>query len=108
VIPYFSLAAGFLTGKYRSATDAEGKARAPRVMKYLNDRGFAVLAALDDVARDLKSTPARVALGWLMARPSITAAIASATNLDQLKDLLASTELKLDASYIDRLNRASQ
>jgi aryl-alcohol dehydrogenase-like predicted oxidoreductase len=107
VIPYFSLAAGFLTGKYRSAADAEGKARAPRVMKYLNDRGFAMVAALEKVARDLKSTPTRVALAWLMARPSITAPIASATNLDQLKDLLAASELKLDAASIEILNRAS-
>jgi aryl-alcohol dehydrogenase-like predicted oxidoreductase len=108
VIPYFSLAAGFLTGKYRSATDAEGKARAPRVMKYLNERGFVVLAALDEVARQLNSTPTRVALAWLLARPSITAPIASATNLDQLKDLLAASALKLDATQMDRLNRASQ
>jgi aryl-alcohol dehydrogenase-like predicted oxidoreductase len=107
VIPFFSLAAGFLTGKYRSAADAEGKPRAPRVMKYLNERGFRVLAALDEVAGQLHSTPTRVALAWLLARPSITAPIASATNLEQLKDLLAATELTLDPASIELLNRAS-
>ncbi len=107
VIPYFSLAAGFLTGKYRSKQDAAGKARGQMVEKYLNDRGFAVLDALDAVAADLHSTPARVALAWLIAKPAITAPIASATSLDQLNDLAEATRLKLPPEAIARLDAAS-
>ncbi|MGA9720650.1 MAG: aldo/keto reductase [Acidobacteriaceae bacterium] len=107
VIPYFSLAAGFLTGKYRSKQDAAGKARGQMVEKYLNDRGFAVLDALDAVAADLHSTPARVALAWLIAKPAITAPIASATTLDQLNDLAEATRLKLPPEAIAKLDRAS-
>ena len=107
VIPYFGLASGFLTGKYRSEADLTKSPRGARVQKYLDERGMRVLAALDEVSKRLSSTPARVALAWLMARPSITAPIASATNLDQLKDLIAATELKLDGDSIDILNRAS-
>jgi aryl-alcohol dehydrogenase-like predicted oxidoreductase len=107
VISYFSLASGFLTGKYRSKADLAGKARGSRVEKYLNERGFRILNALDRVAKDYNSTPARVALAWLIARPSITAPIASATKLDQLTDLIEATRLKLDPSAIDLLNQAS-
>ena len=107
VIPYFSLAAGFLTGKYRSKQDAEGKARSKMVEKYLNDRGFAVLKALDAVAAELHSTQARVALAWLIAKPGITAPIASATSLDQLKDLVEATQLKLPPEAIAKLDAAS-
>src|SRR5581483_1587084 len=107
VIPYFSLAAGFLTGKYRSKQDAAGKARGQMVEKYLNDRGFAVLDALDAVAAELHSTPARVALAWLIAKPAVTAPIASATSLDQLKDLAEATRLKLPPEAIARLDAAS-
>jgi aryl-alcohol dehydrogenase-like predicted oxidoreductase len=107
VIPYFSLAAGFLTGKYRSKQDAAGKARGQMVEKYLNDRGFAVLNALDAVAAELQSTPARVALAWLIAKPGITAPIASATSLDQLNDLEAATRLQLPPAAIARLDAAS-
>jgi aryl-alcohol dehydrogenase-like predicted oxidoreductase len=107
VIPYLSLAGGFLTGKYRSKQDAAGKARGQTVEKYLNDRGFAVLAALDAVAADLHSTPARVALAWLIAKPYITAPIASATSLDQLNDLAEATRLKLPPDAIARLDAAS-
>src|ERR1700756_1350273 len=107
VIPYFALAAGFLTGKYRSKQDAAGKARSQMVEKYLNDRGFAVLNALDAVAAELQSTPARVALAWLIAKPTITAPIASATSLDQLNDLIESTRLQLPPDAIARLDRAS-
>jgi aryl-alcohol dehydrogenase-like predicted oxidoreductase len=88
VIPYFSLAAGFLTGKYRSKQDTEKAARGAMVQKYLNDWGFAVVAALDEVANAHGSTPARVALAWLLAQPGITAPIASATNEKQLTDLV--------------------
>jgi aryl-alcohol dehydrogenase-like predicted oxidoreductase len=107
VIPYFSLAAGFLTGKYRSKQDAEGKARSKMVEKYLNDRGFAVLKALDAVAAELRSTQARVALAWLMAKPGITAPIASATSLHQLEDLVEATQLKLPPEAIAKLDAAS-
>jgi len=107
VINYFPLAGGFLTGKYRSEKDAAGKARARNVTKYLNERGSKILAALDHVASKLHANPAQVALAWVMARPSITAPIASATNLDQLKDLAASVELRLDPGSIELLNQAS-
>jgi aryl-alcohol dehydrogenase-like predicted oxidoreductase len=107
VIPYFALAAGFLTGKYRSKQDAAGRARSQMVEKYLNDRGFAVLKALDAVAAELQSTPARVALAWLIAKPGITAPIASATSLDQLKDLAEATRLELPSDAIATLDEAS-
>ncbi len=107
VIPYFSLASGFLTGKYRSEDDVSKSARAKFVKKYLNERGFRILQALDQVAGRLHSTPAQVSLAWLLARPSITAPIASATSLDQLKDLMEATELELDRPAIELLNQAS-
>jgi len=107
VIPYFSLASGFLTGKYRSEADLAASKRAQMVKKYLNERGFRILRALDEVAQALHSTPAKVSLAWLMARPGITAPIASATTLEQLDDLTASTELELDQASIERLNNAS-
>lgn len=108
VIPYFSLASGFLTGKYRSEKDLSKSQRGERVKKYLNHRGFRILAALDQVAERHRSTPARVALAWLLARPSVTAPIASATSLEQLADLVEATRLQLDAGAIDVLNRASE
>jgi aryl-alcohol dehydrogenase-like predicted oxidoreductase len=107
VIPYFSLAAGFLTGKYRSQQDTEKAARGAMVQKYLNDWGFAVVAALDEVALDHGSTPGRVALAWLLAQPGITSPIASATNEKQLIDLVEAAKLKLDAGSIQKLNEAS-
>ncbi len=107
VIPYFSLAAGFLTGKYRSEADLGQKARGGMVKKYLNDRGFRILAALDRAAKRYDSTPGKISLAWMLARPSITAPIASATNLDQLNDLIDATKLKLDGSSIGELNQAS-
>jgi aryl-alcohol dehydrogenase-like predicted oxidoreductase len=107
VISYFSLASGFLTGKYRSEADLSKSQRGGRVKKYLNERGFRILKALDEVTVQYNSTPARVALAWLMARPSITAPIASATSLEQLKDLIEATKLQLDKSSIEALNRAS-
>jgi aryl-alcohol dehydrogenase-like predicted oxidoreductase len=107
VIPYFSLAAGFLTGKYRSKQDTEQAARGAMVQKYLNDWGFGVVAALDEVANAHGSTPARVALAWLLAQPGITAPIASATSEKQFADLVEATKLKLDAPSIQKLNEAS-
>jgi aryl-alcohol dehydrogenase-like predicted oxidoreductase len=107
VINYFPLAGGFLTGKYRSESDAAGKARARNVTKYLNERGYKILRALDQVAAKHRATPAQVALAWLMARPSITAPIVSATNLEQLADLTASVDLKLDPESVQQLNQVS-
>jgi aryl-alcohol dehydrogenase-like predicted oxidoreductase len=107
VIPYFSLAAGFLTGKYRSGEDSEKAARGAMVKKYLNDAGFAVVAALDEVAQANASTPARVALAWLLAQPGITAPIASATNEKQLADLAEAAKLKLNAASIEKLDEVS-
>jgi aryl-alcohol dehydrogenase-like predicted oxidoreductase len=108
VIPYFSLASGFLTGKYRSEADLAKSQRGPGVKKYLNQRGFRILAALDQVGQKYHASPVRVALGWLVARPSITAAIASATNLDQLNDLAEGVKLELDQSSIAVLDEASR
>jgi aryl-alcohol dehydrogenase-like predicted oxidoreductase len=107
VIPYYSLASGFLTGKYRAAADTDGRARGSRVAKYLNHVGFRVLAALDAVAKRCNATPAQISLAWLMARPGITAPIASATNLDQLREILVTPEIKLDHDAIEQIDRAS-
>jgi aryl-alcohol dehydrogenase-like predicted oxidoreductase len=107
VITYFSLAAGFLTGKYRSEADYAKSARGPGMKKFLNDRGFRILDALDDVSARIGATPARVALAWLMARPGVTAAIASATSLDQFEELAAAMRLTLDADSVRRLDEAS-
>jgi aryl-alcohol dehydrogenase-like predicted oxidoreductase len=107
VITYFSLASGFLTGKYRSETDLAKSAREKFVKKYLNERGLRILSALDEIAGQLNSTPARVAIAWLISRPGVTAAIASATSLAQLNDLVEATHLNLDASAIKQLNQAS-
>ena len=107
VITYFSLAAGFLTGKYRSEKDYAKSPRGPGMKKYLNERGLRILDALDDVAGRLRATPAQVALAWLMAQPGVTAAIASATSLAQLDDLLAATRLSLDELDMQQLDEAS-
>ena len=108
VIGYYSLASGFLTGKYRSKSDAEGRVRGGRAEKYLNDYGFGVLAALDEVAKRYDAKPVQIALAWLMARPSVTAPIASATNLDQLAELLKSAEIQLDTAAIQQIDMASK
>jgi aryl-alcohol dehydrogenase-like predicted oxidoreductase len=107
VIPYYSLAAGFLTGKYRSKQDAEGKARGGTVGKYLNDWGFSVVRALDEVAKQYQSTPGRVALAWLMVQPGVTAPIASATREEHLNDLIEATKLSLDHASLEKLNAIS-
>lgn len=107
VICYFPLASGFLTGKYRSETDTVRSARRDIVKKYMNDRGFRILEALDQVAQKHNATAAQVALAWLIERPSITAPIASATNLNQLSELIEATQLKLDWASMKLLNEAS-
>jgi len=107
VIPYFALASGFLTGKYRSEADLAKGPRGQMVKKYLEDRGFRILAALDQVAAKLHATPGKVAIAWLIARPSITAPIASATSVEQLKDLVDAASLTLGKASIETLNQAS-
>jgi aryl-alcohol dehydrogenase-like predicted oxidoreductase len=107
VISYFGLASGFLTGKYRQKADLEGRARGYRAGNYLNQRGLGILAALDEVAAGHKATPAQIALAWLMARPSITAPIASATNLDQLRELMGAASISLSGEDVARLDAAS-
>jgi aryl-alcohol dehydrogenase-like predicted oxidoreductase len=107
VLPYFSLASGFLTGKYRTEADMEGSSRAGMVKRYFNDRGLRVVAALDEIARKHGSTPAQVALAWLMARPVQTIPIASATSRKQLDELVKAMELKLDRESLEKLDVVS-
>lgn len=108
VINFFSLASGFLTGKYRSAQDEGKSQRGDRIVaQYLNPRGFRILAALDRVAEKHRTSPTQVSLAWLIARPEITAPIVSATSLQQLDELIAATRLQLDADDIKVLNEAS-
>ena len=107
VIPYYSLAAGFLTGKYRTPADFAQSPRGARMPTYLNARGLRILGALDDVSARLQAKPAQVALAWLMQRPAISAPIASASNPAQLEDLFAATRLRLDEEARKTLDRAS-
>jgi aryl-alcohol dehydrogenase-like predicted oxidoreductase len=107
VVPYFALAAGFLTGKYRDGVQVDS-ARAAGASKYLDDRGRSVLAALDDVAAAHGASVASVALAWLAAQPTVVAPIASARNLDQLPDLIASVSLELTLAELDALADASE
>jgi aryl-alcohol dehydrogenase-like predicted oxidoreductase len=108
VIPYFSLASGFLTGKYKSAADSKGVAREARVSKYFDDRGLRILQALDEVAAETGASQATIALAWLLAQPTILAPIASATSTRQLQSLIAAPSLKLDKSALDKLTTASK
>ena len=107
VITYFSLAAGFLTGKYRTEADYGKSPRGTGMKKFLNERGLRILDALDDVAARLHSAPATVALAWLMAQPGVDAAIASATSLAQFEALIAATRLSLDEVDMRQLEEAS-
>ena len=108
VIGYYSLASGFLTGKYKSQADTEGRSRGSRVQKYLNDYGFGVVHALEEVAHRYEAKPGQIALAWLIARPSVTAPIASATNLEQLAELVEAAEIELDAESIQKIDAASK
>lgn len=108
VINYWALAAGFLTGKYRSEADLSKSPRGAGVKKYLDQRGLRVLTALDEVSSQYHTTPASVAIAWLIARPSVTAPIASATSLEQLNALLDATDLLLDKEAIAKLDEASK
>jgi aryl-alcohol dehydrogenase-like predicted oxidoreductase len=108
VIPYFSLASGFLTGKYRTDADLAQSPRGAGIKtKYMNERGMRILDALDQVAKDKKAKCSQVALAWLMAQPTITAPIASATSIAQLRELMAAAELSLDRASLTVLDQAS-
>jgi len=107
VIPYFPLAAGFLTGKYRSVNDLSKSARGAGLRKYLNERGFRILAALDTVGERLNVSQAVVALAWLLARPGITAPIVSATSIRQWEDIMRAPDVMLDRASIEMLDNAS-
>jgi aryl-alcohol dehydrogenase-like predicted oxidoreductase len=104
ILAYYALASGFLTGKYRTEADLNKSVRGKGVAKYLDPRGKHILARLDQLADRYQVSPARIALAWLLTRPALVAPIASATNTDQLKDLLKSTELRLDAEAVDLLS----
>ena len=108
VLPYYSLAGGFLTGKYRSADDLSKSVRGQGVRKYLNERGLKILDALDRVAEDHHVTPASVAIAWLLTRPGVIAPIASATSVEQLGALIAGAKLELDRASIELLDKASE
>jgi aryl-alcohol dehydrogenase-like predicted oxidoreductase len=107
VIPYYGLASGFLSGKYRSQADLSKSARGGGVAKYLDARGLRILAALDDVGATQSAQPAEVALAWLMQREGVTAPIASATSREQLASLVHAAELKLSPEDVARLDAAS-
>jgi len=106
--PYWSLAAGFLTGKYRTEADFETTARGGGIKKYFDDKGKAVLAALDKVSEKHQSQPATVALAWLLANPLITAPIVSATSERQLQTIFDAPKLELDSEDLEILNQASK
>ncbi len=106
--PYYSLAAGFLTGKYRSAEAARGAARETRVAAYLDDRAWRVLSAVDKVAARRATTNAVVALAWLLAQPTVAAPIASASRVSQVEGLLAAVECRLTSDDLAELDAASR
>lgn len=108
VIPYYGLASGFLTGKYRSEADFGKSVRGGRMAAYLDDRGRRILAALDEVSALRNATPAQIALAWLMARPGLTAPIASATSVEQIRDLVQATKVRLNGDDIQELDQASR
>lgn len=108
ILPYFSLAAGFLTGKYRSAEDFNKSSRGAGMQKYLNPKGFKILAALDQVSQANDATPAEVALAWLVAQPGVSAPIASATSVDQVKSLAKGVRLKLSEEDLKALTDAGK
>jgi len=107
VAPFYSLASGFLTGKYRSEADFGKSPRGGRMSSYLNERGHSILSALDEAADEHHATSAQIALAWLMARPGLTAPIASATSLEQLAELMGAARVELDEDTIMLLDAAS-
>lgn len=109
IIPYYGLAAGFLSGKYRSAADLEGRARGRTILRdYWNDRGRAVLTVLDKAAEAVGASQAQVALAWIMAHPAITAPIASATSIEQLQELMGAARLDLPSDVASTLDMAGR
>lgn len=106
-IPFYALAAGFLTGKYKSEADVAASARGFRAKTYMTERGFRVVAALESVASRLASTAGRVAVAWAMAQPGITAPIASGRTVEQVRDLIEAASLSLDAAAFEELGAAS-
>lgn len=107
VLPYYSLASGFLTGKYRSADDLDISKRGHGIKKYLNERGTKILAAMDKIAKDKEVELSQIAIAWLLHRPHITSPIASATNATQLNELIHATTLQLSEEQMKELNEAS-
>lgn len=108
VLNYYALASGFLSGKYRSEADGNKSARGAGVIKnYMNERGLRILATLGEVAAQYHTNPAAIALAWLLARPSITAPIASATSTAQVEELARAFQIKLDGAAVEKLNEAS-
>jgi aryl-alcohol dehydrogenase-like predicted oxidoreductase len=109
VIPFFGLAKGFLSGKYRKAADIEGRPRATGLKKYFEgERGMKILSALDTVGTRVGATPAQVSLAWLMAQPSIAAPIVSVTSVAQLEEIIGAARVTLDAEALEALDRASR
>ncbi len=107
VIPYYALAAGFLTGKYRSVADLPGSARAGTVAHYLDPRGLDIVDEITKIAARFEATPAQIAIAWVMAQPGITAPIVSATSLTQLEDIMKAAMITLDKQALSRLDRVS-
>jgi len=107
VITYYSLASGFLSGKYRSEIDLTKSKRGGGIKKYLNERGFKILRALDEVAKQNNTNPSSIAIAWVLSRRGITAPISSATSVEQLKELMKATEINLDDAAVELLNKAS-
>jgi aryl-alcohol dehydrogenase-like predicted oxidoreductase len=109
VIPFFGLAKGFLSGKYRKLADIEGRPRAAGLKKYFEgDRGTRILAALDKVSKSVGASPAQVSIAWIMAQPSIAGPIVSATSVAQLDEIAGATRLRLDAAALAELDQASE
>jgi aryl-alcohol dehydrogenase-like predicted oxidoreductase len=108
VIPYFSLASGFLTGKYRSLEDAKGKKREARVQKYFDERGMRILKALRQVSEETGAEQAALSLAWLLAQPTVTAPIASATSVEQIGAMSAAVELELTDTQVRVLTEAGK
>jgi len=107
VIPYYSLASGFLTGKYRSEDDLNKSPRGAGIKKYFTEKGFRILSVLDATAKKYSSSPASISLAWLLTRPNIAAPICSATSISQLNQIIDAVQIKLEQEDVDMLNQAS-
>ncbi|HEV2831898.1 MAG TPA: aldo/keto reductase, partial [Hanamia sp.] len=107
VLPYYSLASGFLTGKYRSEADFNKSPRGERMKKYLNERGSKILSAMDEVAKEQNVPLSQIAIAWLLHKPLVTSAIASATNEKQLNELIHAASMELSNEQMAKLDEAS-